>query len=177
MAVKFIDKSRKDEICGDEIITRCSCGCGMLSFSVFKDKNGSNEEYKVLTVQHFGNSIIDKKKSIASCLYYPGDQGPSVIAGLINGSINNGNGVIEDVDGGLLMVETNIDEEFGKSIVIAGFYDEISFKKYMKNPKKGLKYLAWNIHLEEKEANKLSETINKIFNKELGYEISKENIK
>lgn len=172
MAVKFIDKNRKNEVCGDEIIARCSCGCGMVSFSVFEDKNINTDElYKVLTIQYFGNSIMNRNKSIASCMYYPDKQAISFIAGLINKTINNGNGAVEDVDGSLLMIEHNKDEEFGESVVIAGFYDERSFKKYMKNPKKGLKYLAWNIHLEEKECNKFIEAIEKLFIKEFNYEV------
>lgn len=172
MAVKFIDKNRKNEICGDEIIVRCSCGCGMVSFSAFEDKNiNTGELYKILTIQYFGNSIMDRNKSIASCMYYFGKQEISFVAGLINKTINNGNGVVEDVDGSLLMIEHNKDKELGESMVIAGFYDEKSFKKYMKNPQKGLKYLAWNIHLEEKECNKFIEAIEKLFIKEFDYEV------
>jgi hypothetical protein len=179
MAVKFIDKNRKNEVCGDEIIARCSCGCGMVSFSAFEDKNiNTGEPYKILTIQYFGNSIMDKNKSIASCMYYPDKQATSFIAGLISKTINNGNGVVEDVDGSLLMIEHSKDEKFGESMVIAGFYDERNFKKYIKNPQKGLKYLAWNIHLEEKECNKFIEAIEKLFIKEFDYEVpNKENEK
>ena len=58
MAVKFIDKNRKNEVCGDEIIARCSCGCGMVSFSVFEDKDiKPGEPYKVLTIQYLSHLI------------------------------------------------------------------------------------------------------------------------
>lgn len=175
MAVKFIDKNRKNEVCGDEIIARCSCGCGMVSFSVFEDKDiKTGESYKVLTIQYFGNSIMDKKKSIASCIYYPDKQAVSFVTGLINKTINNGNGVVEDVDGSLLMIEHSENNEVGGPMIIAGFYDERSLRKYMKNPQKGLKYLAWNVCLEEKERDKFIEAIEKLVTKEFGYEICKE---
>lgn len=174
MAVKFIDKNRKDEFFGDEIILRCSCGCGMVSFSIFEDTDANKDNERILVIQYFGNSITNRKKAIASCLYYPGIQAPNIIANLINGAINNGRGVIKDVDGSILMIERNKDEELGDSLLMAGFYDEKNFKKYMKNPMKGLKYLAWNIHLEPKESNKFIDLSNKFFNKGFGYEVPKE---
>ena len=171
MGIKFIDKNRKNEICGDEIIARCSCGCGLLSVKAFKALSGvDGKRQKILSIEHFGNSVLDTKKAIASSLYYT-EEAIGIIMNLISGKVNDGNGVIEDLDGSMLMIEHDTDKDYGESIVIAGFYDERSFRKYMKNPEKGTKYLAWNIHLEEKEYKKFAEAIENLFVKEFDYEV------
>ena len=67
------------------------------------------------------------------------------------------------------------DQKIGKTLCLAGFYDEKSFRKYMKNPQKGAKYLSWNIILEEKEMNKFADVFNKLLQKEFCNEVCEEN--
>ena len=73
------------------------------------------------------------------------------------------------------MIDHSGDQKIGKTLCLAGFYDEKSFRKYMKNPQKGAKYLSWNIILEEKEMNKFADVFNKLLQKEICNEVCEEN--
>ena len=174
MSVKFVDKNRKNDILGDEIIARCDCGCGMISFSVIEDLNFSGDNSKnILRIQHYSNQTRKEKHVAASDLYYPGKEGVEIIIGLIKKTIGNEGGVIEDLNGSFLMVNYNQTKD-DESLLFAGFYDEKSLNKYMKNPQKNLKYLSWNVMLGKKETNKLLELIEKVILKEFNNEICDE---
>ena len=50
MAVKFIDRNRKGEVSGDEIVVRCSCGCGFVTISAIQEQDYNTKE---TSCQHF----------------------------------------------------------------------------------------------------------------------------
>ena len=172
MAVKFIDRNRKGEVSGDEIVLRCSCGCGFVTISAIQEQDyNTKEKFKILDISHFGGNIIDKKNSMAQEMIFINPEFICAIGNLINCKVNNGNGVVEDESGHMLMIDHSGDETTGKMICLAGFYNEKFFRKYMKNPQKGIKYLSWNIILEEKEMNKLADVFNKLLQKEFCNEV------
>lgn len=172
MAVKFIDRSRKNEVSGDEIVIRCSCGCGFVTISVIQEQDyDTKENFKILDISHFGGNIMDRKNSMAQEMIFINPEFIYAINNLINCETNNGSGIVEDESGHILMIDHSEDETMGKILCLAGFYNEGFFRKYMKNPQKGIKYLSWNIVLEEKEMNKFADVFNKLFQKEFGNEI------
>ena len=176
MAVKFIDRNRKGEVLGDEIVVRCDCGCGFITISAIQEQDYiTKEKLMVLDISHFGGNIINKRNSMAQEMVFVDPEFICAIGNLINCDVNNGNGVVEDENGRILMIDHSDDQKIGKTLCLADFYDEKSFRKYMKNPQKGAKYLSWNIILEEKEMNKFADVFNKLLQKEFCNEVCEEN--
>lgn len=167
MAVKLIDRNRKGKVSGDEIVLRCSCGCGFVTVSAIQEQNyNTKEKITTLNISHFGGNIINKKNSMAQEMIFINPKFICAIGNLINCEVNNGNGVVEDENGHVLMIDHSENEMTGKTLCLAGFYNEKSFRKYMKNPQRGIKHLSWNIVLEEKEMNKFTDVFNKLLQKE-----------
>lgn len=159
MAIKFIGNSRKDFNVGDEIVIRCSCGCGFLTVSSFIDIDfETNQKTPLLAFSHFDAFISDKKRADAQEMVFANPEFIFAIANLINKEAGCGQGVVQDENNGMMMISRDEDD----SLCIAGFYDEKCFKKYMKNPAKNIKYLAWNIMLEKKESDKFAGALDKI---------------
>ena len=172
MAVKFIDRNRRSEVLGDEIVARCSCGCGFVTVSVTQEQDYSGKKkFAVLNILHSGSNIMDKKSSIAQEMLFVNPKIICAIKDLVNCEVNSGNGIIEDECGRVLLIDHSGNETIGETLCLAGFYNEKSFRKYMKNPQKNIKYLAWNIVLENKEMNKFAEVFNKILQKEFYNEV------
>ena len=85
--------------------------------------------------------VIDKKNYMAQEMIFINPEFICAIGNLINCEVNNGNGVVEDESGHILMIDHSEDETVGKTLCLAGFCNEKYFRKYMKNPQKGIKYL------------------------------------
>ena len=168
MAVKFIDRNRKDFYVGDEIVTRCSCGCGFLTVSSFIDVNfETKQKTPLLIFSHFDSFVSDKKRAQAQEMVFVNPEFICAIANLINKEVGNGQGVVQDENNCMMMISRDEND----SLCIAGFYDEKYFRRYMKNPANNTKYLAWNIMLEKKESDKFADALNKILKEVFGDEI------
>ena len=145
MAVKFIDRNRRSEVLGDEIVARCSCGCGFVTVSVTQEQDYSGKKkFAVLNILHSGSNIMDKKSSIAQEMLFANPKLICAIKDLINCELNNGNGIIEDECGRVLMIDHTGNETVGETLCLAGFYNEKSFRKYMKNPQKNIALIGEN---------------------------------
>lgn len=157
MAVKFIDRSRKNESVSDEIVARCSCGCGFLSVMA-ADYPCEEEQIRGILFTHLGFGGPGKKNMLAKELFFANPEHICIIGNLFRGLNKGTPGIVEDSMGKLLLISHDDDG----SLCMGAFYNQKAAKKYMKNPLKGEKYLSWDVVLEEKEAKKFVEAFDKI---------------
>lgn len=169
--VKFIDKSRKDDACKDEILIRCDCGNEILSIGVV---NGVTEDKKVIPVLRFkfyqcGNGACKNIKEInkSALIHFGEPEAIATIHGLLTGNINNGHGYVEAQEGSFIGIDLGEDDVLS---TIHFVFNEKQIHKiykciYNNNLEKADKHIAWSIGFSKPELDKLVAFITKITDK------------
>lgn len=161
--VKFIDGFKPLEK-RNEVIARCSCGCGMIAFCTYKTEvptpDGQTIKVPVLEVNHYGfSSLHDSKANIAAenmMFVLPNDI--ATIVGLFCGVINNGYGAVASADGCILGIDRDYTESGEvESVSFSGYGSVKLYKKAKKTNK--VKYCSWSVVLDVNDAAKLMKNL------------------
>lgn len=168
MAVKFIDQNRKKEY-SDEVLLRCMCGCGLVSFKIIEATEEEEEKsVPIVEVMYYGSSDNDRHKDFykANYMLFADSMSIQALFRVIDGSIPDGVGAIQSDTGPVLEVRRGKSPEDGEEgMMLLGFTNAKYFKKFALSGGKKLKNLAWNLHLNNKELNLFVEAMKKLYTK------------
>lgn len=161
--VKFVDGFKPLEK-SNEVIARCSCGCGMITFRTYKTEapmsDGQIAKVPVLEVNHYGFSKFhDSKANIAAenMTFVLSDE-VAAIMGLFSGVINNGHGAVASADGCVLGIDRDYTEDGEvESVSLSGYGSVRLYKKAAKTNK--VKYCSWSVVLDADDAAKLMKSL------------------
>jgi hypothetical protein len=170
--VKFIDKSRKDDACKDEILMRCTCGNEILSIGVV---NGIMEDKTVIPVLRFkfyqcGSGPCKSTKDIdkSAIVHFGEPEAINTIYSLLKGETNGGHGYVESQEGYYIGFDLADTDDAPTTIHFAFTEKDIhKIYKYLYKgkPEKADNIVAWSVGFERPELEKLIAFIAKIVGK------------
>ena len=160
--VKFIDGNKKYSLHDNEIVVRCSCGSEILSIGM---QTHPDQEDKVnLSVLYYTipNGKIKKAHKNGYMMVFPSKDAILLFYKLLKGEINEGNGGVVSLNGGIIAIQRDYDNKnqlIGADLI--GFPSEHSFIKYNKSGNIE-KYSAWLVVLDVEEFEKFVEEFEKM---------------
>lgn len=170
--VKFVDKNRKGEYYKDELLVRCKCACGILSFRTLDiEVEGTGNTLPTLELFPYMNGTNGyagwRKVNAASELYFSPDA-IKTIYGLMNGEINNGIGYVEDQNGLFIGIHSEKDDNNKNTISIYSVASERDIRKIHKGNIKNIeKTVIWDVTFESAESEKIIAFIGQFIEKKV----------
>lgn len=179
--IKFVDKNQKDKNYGDELLARCTCGCGILSFMTLKGQVENGGTVPVLQISHYRNDAFcynnTKLINEGANLWIVDPSSIIILYGLMTKIVNGGQGYVQSIDGNFVGVDASSNEDGSLGLFCVPKEKYIQ-KIYKRGIEKAVKGVAWHVLFEKEEAQKISGFIFKFLEKnykdELLQQFSKE---